>query len=299
MRLYRHFTGLDDDARGSAVAIGNFDGIHLGHQTVIGHAQAAARRLDAPSAVLTFEPHPRSFFRPADPPFRLTPLRPKTHMLETLGLDLLFVLHFDRSMANRPAEDFVREVLMALGAPRGPFGAGFSRPTNLMTGARNDRSTREIATSDVVRFAPAISSQSISLGSGGGTLSACVGPTGQLRVVDPGNNAGWAEECVADGFRPTEIQLGGNSALQDEMAAAMERDPITTCDVSCSGGNPNVACDNEIPHPFALTVSAGNRDQDRWQSWMVTQGFLFGFVDNILVLGGDPTEPSTVALSFD
>jgi len=126
MRLYRHFTGLDDDARGSAVAIGNFDGIHLGHQTVIGHAQAAARRLDAPSAVLTFEPHPRSFFRPADPPFRLTPLRPKTHMLETLGLDLLFVLHFDRSMANRPAEEFVREILIAgLGARHVVVGSDF------------------------------------------------------------------------------------------------------------------------------------------------------------------------------
>lgn len=127
MRLYRHYTGLDADARGSAVAVGNFDGIHLGHQAVIGHALAAARQLGAPSAVLTFEPHPRQMFRPDDPPFRLTPLRPKTHALEALGLDILFVLHFDRALANHTAEEFVREVLVAgLGARHVVVGSDFA-----------------------------------------------------------------------------------------------------------------------------------------------------------------------------
>ena len=112
MRLFRHTTDLPADARGAVVALGNFDGVHRGHQRVIATAQERARELDAPSAVMTFEPHPRSVFRPADPPFRLTPFRVKVRQLEALGLDLAFVLHFDDSFLHQSAEDFVAEVLV-------------------------------------------------------------------------------------------------------------------------------------------------------------------------------------------
>lgn len=117
MRLFRHYTDLPSDARGAVVALGNFDGVHRGHQIVIGTALERARALGVPSGVLTFEPHPRSVFRPADPPFRLTPFRIKARHIEALGVDRLYVIHFDWTFAGMTAERFVREVLVAgLGA---------------------------------------------------------------------------------------------------------------------------------------------------------------------------------------
>jgi riboflavin kinase/FMN adenylyltransferase len=112
LRLFRHSSGLPPDARGSAVAIGNFDGVHLGHQAVIGHAVSRAEALAIPSAVLTFEPHPRMLFKPDSEPFRLTPLRPKAHAIEALGIDVMVVLAFDRALSQKSAEDFVEDVLV-------------------------------------------------------------------------------------------------------------------------------------------------------------------------------------------
>jgi len=112
MRIYRHFETLPDDARGAAIAIGNFDGVHPGHQAVIGEAGRIARNNDIPWAVLTFEPHPRAIFRPNSEPFRLTPFRAKAHRLEELGVDAMIVQRFDRAFSERPAEDFVRDVLV-------------------------------------------------------------------------------------------------------------------------------------------------------------------------------------------
>ncbi len=111
MRLFRHFSPFPDDARGAVVALGNFDGVHRGHQAVISRSAAVARSEHRPHGVVTFEPHPRSVFRPDDPPFRLTPLRVKTHQLETLGVELMVCLHFDAGFAQRSAENFVTEVL--------------------------------------------------------------------------------------------------------------------------------------------------------------------------------------------
>jgi riboflavin kinase / FMN adenylyltransferase len=116
MRVFRH-TNASDDARGAVVAAGNFDGVHLGHQAVLAEAKALAKALGAPFAVLTFEPHPRVVFQPGLPPFRLTPFRAKSLVLESLGVDLLFTLHFDLAFAQKTAEEFVAEVLVAgLGA---------------------------------------------------------------------------------------------------------------------------------------------------------------------------------------
>ncbi|HVA14947.1 MAG TPA: bifunctional riboflavin kinase/FAD synthetase [Stellaceae bacterium] len=116
MRIFRHISAIGD-ARGAVVAAGNFDGVHLGHQAVLAETKALARAAAAPFAVLTFEPHPRAVFQPGAPPFRLTPFRPKALVLESLGVDLLFTLHFDRDFAQKSAEEFVAETLVAgLGA---------------------------------------------------------------------------------------------------------------------------------------------------------------------------------------
>lgn len=112
MRLIRSLETPPADARGAAVALGNFDGVHRGHQAVLNAARAAGRQTGAPLGVLTFEPHSRQFFRPADPPFRLTPLRAKVLRLRSLGVDVLYVAHFDQRFAQRTAESFVQDVLV-------------------------------------------------------------------------------------------------------------------------------------------------------------------------------------------
>ena len=111
MRLYRHESDLPADAHGAVVTLGNFDGVHLGHQAVIAEAAKIARATAKPLAVLTFEPHTRAVFRPDAPPFRLTPLRSKLHALETLGVDQVIALAFDKPFSEVSAEDFAGKVL--------------------------------------------------------------------------------------------------------------------------------------------------------------------------------------------
>jgi riboflavin kinase/FMN adenylyltransferase len=113
MRIFRHLTPLDDEAQGAVVAVGNFDGLHLGHQAVIRTARRLADVAGAPLAIMTFEPHPRSVFQPNIPPFRLTPVRSKARWIEAFGVDLLFALHFDLAFAAITAEDFVGRLLVA------------------------------------------------------------------------------------------------------------------------------------------------------------------------------------------
>lgn len=112
MRIFRHSGPLPPEAKGAVAAIGNFDGVHLGHQAVIGEAARIAAASRRPRAVVTFEPHPRRYFKPELPPFRLTPLRIKAHCIEALGVENLFVLHFDDALASLTPDEFVARVLV-------------------------------------------------------------------------------------------------------------------------------------------------------------------------------------------
>ena len=105
MRTFNDWRGLPADARGATIAIGNFDGVHLGHATVLRAAHAA--RPHAPLAVLTFEPHPREFFRPDDPPFRLTLSAERADALAALGCTLLYELQFNQVFSLMMADTFV------------------------------------------------------------------------------------------------------------------------------------------------------------------------------------------------
>ncbi len=112
-------------ARGATVALGNFDGVHLGHVAVLRAAHAA--RPDLPLAALTFEPHPREHFRPHDPPFRLTLLPAKAVALAAAGAAFVFALPFDDAFAAMTAEAFVEEVLhKGIGAKHLACGADFA-----------------------------------------------------------------------------------------------------------------------------------------------------------------------------
>jgi riboflavin kinase/FMN adenylyltransferase len=117
IRVIRHPGPQSHHPRQSVLAIGNFDGLHKGHAALIGKARELARARGRPTAVLTFEPHPRSVFFPATEPFRLTPFRVKERELARLGVDLLFVQHFDLGFAAKSAEDFIEEIIVgAIGA---------------------------------------------------------------------------------------------------------------------------------------------------------------------------------------
>jgi len=95
-----------------AVTIGNFDGVHRGHQAMVARTIAAARRRGLRSCVLTFEPHPREFFSSAGAPTRLTSLREKLELLGALGMECTYIARFDRRFASHTAQDFVHELLI-------------------------------------------------------------------------------------------------------------------------------------------------------------------------------------------
>lgn len=118
--------GLPADLRGAHVAIGNFDGMHRGHQSVLGATLDRARAEGRPAIALTFEPHPRSLFAPDRPVFRLTPPAAKARLAAALGLDGLVVATFDRDLAGLSAEDFVERVLIdGLGLANATIGWDF------------------------------------------------------------------------------------------------------------------------------------------------------------------------------
>ena len=103
--------------RGAVIALGNFDGVHRGHAELARVATALAAQRATTAAALTFEPHPRSVFRPDQPVFRLTPPAIKTELLASVGLATTFILPFDRDIAAIAAQDFVRDLLLGrLGA---------------------------------------------------------------------------------------------------------------------------------------------------------------------------------------
>ena len=111
LKVIHGWRDLNEAERGAAAALGNFDGVHLGHAQVIGMAREAAQRLGAPLAVITFDPHPRRVFRPTNPPFRLTTLGQQARALEALGVERLHMLPFDFAMASMSDRQFADEVL--------------------------------------------------------------------------------------------------------------------------------------------------------------------------------------------
>ena len=112
IRVIRHPGPGSNHPRGSVLAMGNFDGLHRGHAALIGQVRDLARGESRPVAVLTFEPHPRSVFRPDEPLFRLTDERAKLRLLAATGLNGAIVLRFDAALARVTAEDFITRILV-------------------------------------------------------------------------------------------------------------------------------------------------------------------------------------------
>ena len=127
MEIVRFLRDVPEKLKGGALAIGNFDGVHRGHQKVLGEAITIAKREGRRSGAVVFEPHPREFFAPETPFFRLTPLPVKLELLEALGLDQTFVIAFDADLAALSADAFATEVIAkGLGASHIVVGHDFS-----------------------------------------------------------------------------------------------------------------------------------------------------------------------------
>ncbi|MGO7425963.1 bifunctional riboflavin kinase/FAD synthetase, partial [Rhizobium ruizarguesonis] len=97
--------------KGGVIAIGNFDGVHRGHQSVLNRALEISKARGIPALVLTFEPHPRTVFRPQAPVFRLTPAPLKARILEALGFGAVIEYPFDYEFSQRSADDFIHSIL--------------------------------------------------------------------------------------------------------------------------------------------------------------------------------------------
>ena len=126
MRIIRDYTYVTEADRGASVAIGNFDGVHIGHLSVIDQARAAGARSGAPLGILTFEPHPREYFAPDAPPFRLMGREARAHRLEKLGVERLYEINFNAALASLSPREFAQNVIRdGLGLAHVVVGAAF------------------------------------------------------------------------------------------------------------------------------------------------------------------------------
>lgn len=112
MEILRDPLGNDDPPRGAVLSIGNFDGIHLGHQAVLKHVVKRANELDVPALAMTFDPHPIKLLRPADAPRLLTTLEQRLDLIARTGIETCLLVPFTHRVARMAAESFVRDVLV-------------------------------------------------------------------------------------------------------------------------------------------------------------------------------------------
>ncbi len=138
MKIYRGISSVDDSLRGAVLSVGNFDGVHLGHQRILRTAHALAKVSSAAVVAMTFEPHPISILRPEHAPPRLTPWEEKAHQLEHVAVDAVIRLDTDWPLLSLSAKDFVRQILIKRIHPsyivEGPnFGFGRGRAGNAQT----------------------------------------------------------------------------------------------------------------------------------------------------------------------
>lgn len=112
MQFFETYKDIPNSAQECVIVIGNFDGVHLGHQALLVKARSIAKGLGKPLGVLTFEPNPKQLFHPDEPPCRLTPREFKAEKLAEYGVDCVFSLPFDWGFASQSADNFVQNILI-------------------------------------------------------------------------------------------------------------------------------------------------------------------------------------------
>ncbi len=126
MKIFNAVSDLPSYAKGAVVAIGNFDGVHLGHQALLAEARDLAKAQGRAFGVLTFEPHPRALFQPDAPPYRISTPELKASRLQAFGVEFLYALEFNWDFASQSAADFIRTILIdGLGAAHVVIGYDF------------------------------------------------------------------------------------------------------------------------------------------------------------------------------
>ncbi|MGD9668094.1 MAG: bifunctional riboflavin kinase/FAD synthetase [Hyphomicrobiaceae bacterium] len=215
-------TGSDvvpDQAKGAVLAIGNFDGVHRGHQSLITKVRERADKLDVMAGVIVFEPHPREFFQPSEPHFHLTPLPLKLRRLEALGLDLVVVLRFDKSFASLSANQFIENVLVEKLEPRHVvigydffFGKGRSGTPDTMRLAAQELGFGVTVVSPVAEDGEVFSSTTIRLKLAQGDVRGATAALGEMWRVR-GCVIGGAKRGTGLGFPTANIALERGTAL--------------------------------------------------------------------------------------
>ncbi|WP_300513608.1 bifunctional riboflavin kinase/FAD synthetase [Aliiroseovarius sp.] len=126
MQIVRDFQFVQARDRGASAAIGNFDGLHLGHQYVIDLARKKANEINTQLGVMCFEPHPRQYFAPKAPAFRLMNAETRAHRMEKLGIDTLYELSFNDTLSALSPREFAQQVIVeGLGLKHVVVGADF------------------------------------------------------------------------------------------------------------------------------------------------------------------------------
>lgn len=240
--------------RGGVVAIGNFDGVHRGHQAVLGQALEAASSRGAPALVLTFEPHPRSVFRPDIPLYRITPAAMKARLLDVLGFDAVIEQRFTRGFASRSARSFVHSILCGkLGIAQVVAGFDFHFGKNRQGGpayliAAGKQEGFEVSLVDAFRdeAAEVVSSSRIRECLAAGELSIANGLLGYRHTVS-GRIVRGRQLGRELGFPTANMRLSAETGLRHGIyAARLRRADGTLHDgVASFGRRPTVESDGE------------------------------------------------------
>lgn len=220
--------GLPSELRGAHVAIGNFDGMHRGHQSVLEATLDRARAEGRPALALTFEPHPRSFFQPDRPVFRLTPPAAKARLVAALGLDGLVVAPFDAAFAALTAEQFVADVLIGrLGVTGVTIGWDFhfgkgrtGTPAFLDDAGRRHGFTVDVVDAFACEDGELVSSSRIRSALAGGDLALAAGLLGYRWFVE-GTVVGGDARGRELGFPTANMRLADDCALAQGVYAVL------------------------------------------------------------------------------
>jgi riboflavin kinase / FMN adenylyltransferase len=215
-----------DDAlpadRGAVLAIGNFDGVHRGHQAVFAATIAQARRAGVPAGVVLFNPHPRQYFQPDQPHFTLTPMPLRLRLLAALGLDLAIVLPFGSALASLSADEFIDTILVrGLGASHVHVGYNFnfgrgrhgSAATLAAAGQRLGFGVTVVAAEAGADAGPAFSSSRIRDCLRQGDMPGAANQLGYWWRVS-GTVVGGAKRGSDLGFPTANIELAGGQAFK-------------------------------------------------------------------------------------
>lgn len=226
MRVVHGYRNVPAEAKGAAVAIGNFDGVHRGHRALLACAVETGRASDKPSGALVFDPHPRAFFRPGEPHFELTPLPMKLRLFEELGLDMTAVIPFGATLAGLSARTFIARVLVdgfaishAVVGYDFHFGKGRGGSPETLREAGAELGFGVTVVAPVAEGGEAFSSSAIRADLGRGNVASAARRLGRpWRVA--GRVTGGAKRGAGLGFPTANIALPKDAALAHGIYAA-------------------------------------------------------------------------------